>query len=137
MIRCPWEENHTGEERDDDTFYFEPNYNGYAEPRFKCHHASCEDKWWDHVLEFIEEGDDKDDEEKSLDWVFVRRLDQFWDARDGTLVDTKVYDSTHGGRSKKGTPTEIFLKRRPRARPTSRSSSRGETDSSGAASWSC
>src|SRR5690606_7060335 len=40
MIRCPWEENHTGEERDDDTFYFEPNYNGYAEPRFKCHHAS-------------------------------------------------------------------------------------------------
>lgn len=110
MIRCPWEENHTGEERDDDTFYFEPNYNGYAEPRFKCHHASCEDKWWDHVLEFLGEQSDEDDEEKSPNWVFVRRLDQFWDARDGALVDTKVYDSTHGGRSKKGTPTEIFMK---------------------------
>ena len=113
MIRCPWEENHTGEERDDDTFYFEPNYNGHAEPRFKCHHASCEDKWWDHVLEFMGEGGgDEDDEETSPNWVFVRRLDQFWDARDGTLVDTKVYDSTHGGRGKKGTPTEIFLKKK-------------------------
>src|SRR5690606_21317657 len=112
MIVCPWEDMHSGEERDDDTFYFEPHHNGHDIPAFKCHHASCEDKKWADVLEFMGEQVDPtedEDEEKAPNWVYVHRLKAFWDARDGALIDRESYDSTHGGRSKKGTPTERFL----------------------------
>jgi hypothetical protein len=110
-MRCPWEDSHSGAERDDDTFYFEPYYNGHDIPAFKCHHADCEKRQWADVLEWMGEEAQPEETEKAPNWVFVRRFDQFWDARDGALVDTKVYDSTHGGRRKNGTPTEIFMKK--------------------------
>src|SRR5690606_36999167 len=72
----------------------------------------CEDKKWADVLEFMGEQVDPtedEDEEKAPNWVYVHRLKAFWDARDGALIDRESYDSTHGGRSKKGTPTERFL----------------------------
>lgn len=67
-IRCPWEELHSDAERDDDTFYFEPHFNGHDIPAFKCHHTNGhgEKKWEDVVqklgLSFSPVGDEKDDE---------------------------------------------------------------------------
>lgn len=111
MIECPWEDVHSGESRDDDTFYFEPHHNGHDIPAFKCHHGSCGDKKWADVLDYMghEVTPDDDDEERSPNWVYIHRLKAFWDARDGALIDKESYDSTHGGKSKKGTPTERFL----------------------------
>lgn len=122
-VRCPWEESHSGEERADDTFYFEPHFNGHDIPAFKCHHGSCEDRKWTDVLEFMgvpvpahvrqtESSFSKVDDDDDVDepqWVWVHRRERFWDSRDGTLVKREVYDATHGGRGKKGTPTEQFL----------------------------
>jgi hypothetical protein len=112
MIRCPWEDVHSGPERDDDTFYFEPHHNGHDIPAFKCHHGSCEDKHWADVVEFIgSEVDPSEDDRptKTPNWVYVHRLKAFWDARDGAFIDRESYDSTHGGKGPKGTPTERFL----------------------------
>ncbi len=113
MIRCPWEEVHTGGERDDDTFYFEPHHNGHDIPAFKCHHGSCEGKRWADVLDFMDEdgepGERGDEEEHAPNWVYVHRLKSFWDARDGALIERESYDSTHGGKTKRGTPTDRFL----------------------------
>lgn len=112
MIECPWEDSHSGESRDDDTFYFEPHHNGHDIPAFKCHHATCEEKRWSDVVEFMGEEIDPsedEDEEKAPNWVYVHRLKAFWDARDGAMIDRESYDSTHGGKSKKGTPTDRFL----------------------------
>lgn len=113
MIHCPWEEGHTGPERDDDTFYFEPHHNGHDIPAYKCHHGSCEDKHWADVLDFMEEqgepGERGDIEENAPNWVYVHRIKSFWDARDGALIERESYDSTHGGKTKRGTPTDRFL----------------------------
>lgn len=112
MIRCPWEDVHTGGERDDDTFYFEPHHNGHDIPAFKCHHGSCEGKKWADVVEFIgKEVDPAVDDRapKAPNWVFIYRMKAFWDARDGAFIDRESYDATHGGKSKDGTPTDRFL----------------------------
>lgn len=72
MIVCPWEDEHSGEERDDDTFYFEPHHNGHGAASFKCHHASCADKRWEDVLreigQSVVEGDTRHD------WGNAKRL---------------------------------------------------------------
>lgn len=112
MIECPWEDAHSGASRDDDTFYFEPHFNGHDIPAFKCHHGSCEEKRWADVVEFIGDEVDpsEDDRPKATpNWVYVHRLKAFWDARDGAFIDRESYDSTHGGKTAKGTPTERFL----------------------------
>lgn len=106
-IRCPWEEMHTGDERDDDTFYFEPFYNGHDISGFKCHHDSCSNKKWNDVLDWL--GADDEEEQRSPNWVFVHRLKSFWDARDGTLIDKDSYDTTHAGVKGKGKPSDRFL----------------------------
>lgn len=50
-IHCPWESEHTdSESRDDDTFYFEPHFNGHDRPAFKCHHAHCDGRTWEDAL---------------------------------------------------------------------------------------
>lgn len=111
MIECPWEEVHTGESRDDDTFYFEPHHNGHDIPAFKCHHDSCSDKKWSDVLEHVGEHVEPDDtdEERAPNWVFVHRLKSFWDARDGAIIDREVYDATMAGVKGKGKPSDRFL----------------------------
>ena len=112
MIECPWEDEHSGEARDDDTFYFQPHFNGHDIPAFKCHHGSCENKRWADVLEAIDEEvpEDEDDRERAPNWVFVYRLKSFWDARDGLLIDKDAYDYVHGGGSKKGKPSDLFIR---------------------------
>lgn len=115
-IRCPWEDEHSDvTERDDDTFYFEPHYNGHDIPAFKCHHGHCEGKRWSDVIDelglkatcFSPVGEDDDTPE----FVFVTRLKQFWDSRDGALIDKESYDFEHGGVGSRGaaTPTQRFL----------------------------
>lgn len=110
-IRCPWEEMHTGPERDDDTFYFEPHFNGHDIPAYKCHHDSCSEKKWENVLEELgeEAGPEEVEAPKAPNWVFVYRLKMFWDARDGTLIDRESYDATHAGVRGKGKPSDRFL----------------------------
>lgn len=111
MIECPWEEVHTGESRDDDTFYFEPHHNGHDIPAFKCHHDSCSEKKWSDVLDFVGEHVEPDDtdDERSPNWVYVHRMKTFWDARDGAMIDREMYDSTMAGVKGKGKPSERFL----------------------------
>lgn len=110
-VRCPWEDEHSGEERDDDTFYFEPYHNGHKEPRFICHHATHKDsKFWSHVCEWMDEHLD-DDSSRAPSWVYVTRHKAFFDERDGALIDREAFDAEHGGKSKQGTPTERFLKK--------------------------
>lgn len=114
-IRCPWEEEHTeAGHRDDDTFYFEPHYNGHDIPAFKCHHAHCADRRWENVLDelgvkrtnFSPVSEDDD----TPAWVYVHRLRQFWDSRDGALVEREVYDSINGGTRARGeSPTQRFM----------------------------
>lgn len=122
MIVCPWEENHSGEAKDNDTFYYQPNYEGREEPFFRCFHESCqkENRWWrdveqkmgwSSVFEKVKKDDDDAGGEEE-EFVYVHRLEQFWDPRDGVLISTKAFDSMKGhsgGRSKKGSPTEQFL----------------------------
>ena len=112
MIECPWEDEHSGEPRDDDTFYFQPHYNGHDIPAFKCHHGSCEDRKWADVLEAIDEDvpPEDDDREREPNWVFVFRLKSFWDRRDGAMIDKDAYDYVHGGASKKGKPSDLFIR---------------------------
>lgn len=113
-ITCPWDDGHTGEERVDDTFYFEPHHNGHDIPSFKCHHDGCSDRHWADVVEklgirgnaFTPVGGDEEGEER---FVYVHRLKQFWDPRDGALIDRESYDSANGGKTKRGTPTERFI----------------------------
>jgi hypothetical protein len=116
MIRCPWESDHTdATERDDDTFYFEPFYNGHDIPAFKCHHAHCESKRWSDVLDFLGVKDtvfspvDEDDDTPAF--VYVTRLKHFWDSRDGALIEPQSYDAEHGGAGsgRKLSPTQAFL----------------------------
>lgn len=109
MMDCPWEEAHSGEKRNDDTFYFEPHFNGHDIPAFKCHHDSCAEKKWDDVLDFIGEEADDPEEQRAPNWVFVYRLNSFWDARDGTLITREMYDATHAGVKGRGKPSERFL----------------------------
>lgn len=111
MIECPWEDEHSGDPRDDDTFYFAPHFNGHDIPAFKCHHASCEDRRWADVLEAIDEEvpEDEDDREREPNWVFVHRLKTFWDARDGAMIDKESYDYAHGGGTKRGKPSDRFI----------------------------
>lgn len=98
MIRCPWEDEHSGDERDDDTFYFEPHYNGHGEPRFVCHHATHKDaKWWEHVIEWMDERSQREaDDAESPGYVYVARAERFWDARDGALVTPSAYAARAG-----------------------------------------
>lgn len=111
MIECPWEDEHTGASRNDDTFYFEPHHNGHDIPAFKCHHDSCSKRRWSDVVEFMGEevGPDDTDEERAPNWVYIHRLKSFWDARDGALIDRESYDSTHAGVKGKGKPSERFM----------------------------
>lgn len=111
MMECPWEHQHSGEERDDDTFYFEAHHNGYDHPSFKCHHGSCEDRHWADVLEYLDKEvpEDQDDRDRSPHWVYVHRLKNFWDARDGALIDRDSYDTTHGGGAKGKKPSDRFI----------------------------
>lgn len=114
-MRCPWESNHSDKERDDDTFYFEPHYNGHDIPAFKCHHGGCAEKRWSDVIDelgikgtsFSPVTEDDD----TPDFVFVTRLKQFWDSRDGALIDKESYDYSHGGVGSRGaaSPTQRFL----------------------------
>lgn len=110
-IDCPWEEGHTGESRRDDTFYFQPHFNGHDIPAFKCHHDTCADKKWEDVLKYLDEElpPEHEDGENAPNWVFIYRLKSFWDARDGAIIDKESYDFTHGGKTKRGTPTERFI----------------------------
>lgn len=110
-IRCPWEELHTGAERDDDTFYFEPHYNGHDIPAYKCHHDSCSEKKWEDVLEQLGAETESHDEEgqRAPNWVFVYRLKSFWDARDGALIDRDMYDATHASARGGKKPSDRFL----------------------------
>jgi len=114
-IECPWEDEHTGDSRDDDTFYFEPHFNGHDIPAFKCHHGSCEERKWADVVDKLGVTSTPfhpvdEDDEKIDDWVYIHRLESFWDPRDGDLVTPKAYDSSHGGtRSRKGSPTDRFI----------------------------
>ena len=116
-ILCPWEDEHSGDPRDDDTVYFEPHFGGHDIPAFKCHHDTHRDKHWEDVAVhiglntsgFVPVGDDEGEAKDTPAWVFVHRLKQFWDARDGMLVDKESYDYTHGGKTKRGTPTERFI----------------------------
>lgn len=107
MIHCPWEDEHTpGPARDDDTFYFEPHFNGHDIPAFKCHHDSCSGKKWDNVADLLED----DEQVVEPNWVYVYRLNRFWDARDGVLVDKDTYNATHAGvQGGKGLPHERFM----------------------------
>lgn len=116
QIRCPWEDGHTDTvERDDDTFYFEPHYNGHDIPAFKCHHGHCEGKKWSDVIDelgiksTVFSPVTQDDDLPAF--VFVTRLKQFWDARDGALIDKESYDFEHGGVGSRGaaSPTQRFL----------------------------
>jgi hypothetical protein len=86
-IVCPWEDEHSGEEREDDTFYFQPHYNGHDIPAFKCHHGSCEERKWADVLEAIGE---------PAGWVYIKRIGKFHDPRDGELVDIAAYAAEQG-----------------------------------------
>jgi DNA polymerase III delta prime subunit len=114
-IRCPWEDDHTDTERDDDTFYFEPHYNGHDIPAFKCHHGHCAQRKWSDVIDelgikstsFSPVSEDDD----TPPFVFITRLKQFWDSRDGALIDKESYDYEHGGVGSKGatSPTQRFL----------------------------
>lgn len=110
-VTCPWEESHTGPERDDDTFYFEPHHNGHDIPAFKCHHDSCAEKKWEDVLDHIGIEGEPDDAQgkRAPNWVFVHRLKSFWDARDGAIIDRDVYDATHAGTKGRGKPSDRFL----------------------------
>lgn len=108
-VRCPWEDAHTGPERDDDTFYFEPHFNGHDIPAYKCHHDSCADKQWHHVLDWLGEDTDGIEEKKAPNWVYVHRLKCFWDARDGSLVERESYDTTHAGVGGRGKPSDRFI----------------------------
>jgi len=108
-ISCPWEEEHTGAERDDDTFYFEPHFNGHDIPAYKCHHDSCSQRKWEDVLDWLGEEVEDEEEQRAPNWVFVHRLKSFWDARDGTLIDKDSYDTTHAGVKGKGKPSDRFL----------------------------
>ena len=81
-IRCPWESRHSGEERVDDTFYFESNYNGHDRPAFVCHHASCVSRTLTALQHEIG---------LASGWVYVGRLKRFRDPRDGELVDIATY----------------------------------------------
>lgn len=109
MIECPWEEEHSGASRNDDTFYFEPYYNGHDIPAYKCHHDSCSQRKWEDVLDWMGEDDDDEEEKKSPNWIYVHRLKSFWDARDGSMIDRESYDTTHAGAKGKGKPSDRFL----------------------------
>lgn len=111
-IVCPWEDEHTGEARDDDTFYFEPHHEGHDIPAFKCHHDGCADRHWSDVCEklgIVGNAFTPVDEEREEQFVYVHRLKQFWDPRDGAMIDRESYDSMHGGKTKRGTPSERFV----------------------------
>lgn len=112
MIECPWEDGHTGESRRDDTFYFQPHFNGHDIPAFKCHHDTCSAKKWEDVLAFLGENlpPEHEHDDKAPNWVYIHRLKSFWDARDGAIIDRESYDSTHGGKRNGRTPTERFIK---------------------------
>lgn len=115
-IVCPWEDEHTdGEARDDDTFYFEPHYNGHDIPAFKCHHGTHVDsKHWSDVAQKLGitqtfKPVQEDDDEEEREFVYVHRTEQFFDPRDGAMLSIKAYDSMHGLKSKRGKPHERFL----------------------------
>lgn len=116
-IVCPWEDEHTDQEsRDDDTFYFEPHYGGYDMPAFACHHGTHKDsKHWSDVAQKLGITQtfkpvlDEDDDEEERDFVYVHRLEQFFDPRDGEMLSVKAYDSMHGLKAKKGKPHEKFI----------------------------
>ncbi len=115
-IRCPWEDGHTdGVERDDDTFYFEPHFNGHDIPAFKCHHTHCAEKHWSDVLDFLGVKDTVfspvSEDDDTPPFVYITRLKQFWDSRDGALIDKESYDAEHGGTgsARKASPTQAFL----------------------------
>lgn len=127
MIVCPWEDEHSGEVKDNDTFYYEPNYEGREEPFLRCFHETCQTadrRWRDVELKMKwtrsftkvgktpKEKRDSDDVDEEEDFIYIHRFEQFWDPRDGAMISPKAYDSMHGhsgGRSKKGSPTERFL----------------------------
>lgn len=119
MMECPWEDEHSGESRDDDSFYFAPHFNGYDAPSYKCHHDSCRDKYWDDVVAELspararDDTDardaDADDDDDDPAWVFIHRLKSFWDPRDGAIVDRESYDTTHAGTKKRGRPSDRFI----------------------------
>ena len=116
-IECPWEDEHGEQEkRDDDTFYYEPHYGGYDVPAFICHHGSHKDsKHWSDVAQKLGITEtfkpvlDEDDDEEERDFVYVHRLEQFFDPRDGEMLTIKAYDSMHGLKAKKGKPHEKFI----------------------------
>lgn len=121
MIVCPWEDGHSGDAKDNDTFYYEPNFGGKDYPIFRCFHESCQtaERWWKDVqakygwtdsFERVSDSEERDDEEE---FVYVHRLEQFWDPRDGALITTKAFDSMNGhvrrAGKNKGSPTDAFL----------------------------
>lgn len=114
-IKCPWEDEHSTESRDDDTFYFEAHHNGHDRDAFLCHHNSCGER---KLLEFLNEVGYSEfapvprseqseidataaDSEAAPDWVYVTRRQLFWDARDGELVKPEVFDTIRPGGRKK------------------------------------
>ena len=145
MVRCPWESEHTDEERDDDTFYFEPYFNGHDRPAFKCHHAHCDQRTWDDVrLEiglkataskrgtrdsFKTEKEAERDvigetkgEETGVErgglrqWAYVLRRRRFVDPRDGQLISRETFDDMNGGKNKDGMPSDRFLRNKKNSR---------------------
>ena len=139
-IRCPWESEHTDQtERDDDTFYFEPHFNGHDRPAFKCHHGHCDQRTWEDAL--MELGGDRpvrstrssfqmDDAERDAvgeptggdgpgesrgglgRWAYILRRRRFVDPRDGQLISRETFDDTIGsGKTRDGTPSDRFLKK--------------------------
>lgn len=128
-VRCPWEEQHSGETRDDDTFYFEAHHNGHDADAFVCHHNSCSER---RLLEFLGEvgysefdpvpeeerkGRDRQEELESGEagdevdrWVYVSRRQLFWDPRDGELVTPPAFDMMFARTTRRGKASERFLK---------------------------
>lgn len=128
-VRCPWEDQHSGETRDDDTFYFEAHHNGHDADAFVCHHNSCSER---RLLEFLgevgysefdpvpererkgrdrgEEADASSASEEAARWVYISRRQMFWDPRDGELVTPQAFDMMFARTTRRGKASERFLK---------------------------